>query len=869
MTTPPHTPTWSNSNTRQARLTPHSTPSYPPSQASTTASPNQNHMVVQLDHARTSSGPGAGTGTGTGTAPASVGMGTSSSATSTPQSRYAEFEAYASHDDSASPMLRPISPSWLGTRSPSPPPTLPIASVPSRLPSGSHNTTRRSSISDPKWTASNSASALSPWILKRKSWVVLLPLAIVSFTYAISARRGGYAASSPATGRRISTWRPSFDRWRLSGENGASSQSWGANTDEDLGVEPQRLRHHWWKPREIFDDHGNLWPKQGKNGSKVRTEKGNVFVYRNDFGGTWDARTDSLRARCQADTPPLSTKWDYSKQTISGVNFGGWLTPEPFITPHLYEPYLAFEQEAVDEYTLSVHLGDKLEATLTHHYETFITEKDFAEVAGAGLNWVRIPLSYWAIETQEGEPFLAHVSWTCECTGLGRNSAALHARLLIMSTPTDFLKAIEWARKYGLRINLDLHTVPGSSNGWNHSGKSGTVNLMNGVMGIANAERTLNIVRALARFISLPVNRNIIPMFSVLNEPYLNVIGHAALRPFYLKLYDSVRAESGFGNGNGPVIVYHDGFKGTAVWHGFMKGSDRVALDSHRYLCFRTPNTDPLPVQSIKPCVNWMRHFNRTMRSFGISMVAEWSIATNDCGRFVNGVHVGTRFEGTYGDPNIPAAAEPGACEFWEDSTRWDAQMKLDLQDIALAHMDAFQNWFYWTWKTGPSLLHPDRPANPMWSYRHGLLNGYIPKDPRSFPGFCRRQFERFNRTQEKTFHFSGQLLSWQAGLGKNPGSEMERGGYEWPPEKIGLGTFEGQLLDVKDLPRWSKTGKNSPLPWPKKLYRPRPKGNDEVEKAEEPWYEPIEGCAYPDAYSGVGDHVAIPDGTKCGASAF
>lgn len=27
------------------------------------------------------------------------------------------------------------------------------------------------------------------------------------------------------------------------------------------------------------------------------------------------------------------------------------------------------------------------------------------------------------------------------------------------------LQAFEWARKYGLRINLDLHTIPGSQNG--------------------------------------------------------------------------------------------------------------------------------------------------------------------------------------------------------------------------------------------------------------------------------------------------------------------------------------------------------------------------------------------------------------------
>lgn len=40
------------------------------------------------------------------------------------------------------------------------------------------------------------------------------------------------------------------------------------------------------------------------------------------------------------------------------------------------------------------------------------TEKDFAEIAGAGLNFVRIPIPYWAIETRGSEPFLAGTSWT-------------------------------------------------------------------------------------------------------------------------------------------------------------------------------------------------------------------------------------------------------------------------------------------------------------------------------------------------------------------------------------------------------------------------------------------------------------------------
>ena len=40
------------------------------------------------------------------------------------------------------------------------------------------------------------------------------------------------------------------------------------------------------------------------------------------------------------------------------------------------------------------------------------TEQDFADIAAAGLNFVRIPLAYWAIEVRENEPFLAKTSWT-------------------------------------------------------------------------------------------------------------------------------------------------------------------------------------------------------------------------------------------------------------------------------------------------------------------------------------------------------------------------------------------------------------------------------------------------------------------------
>jgi hypothetical protein len=92
-----------------------------------------------------------------------------------------------------------------------------------------------------------------------------------------------------------------------------------------------------------------------------------------------------------------------------------------------------------------------------------------------------------------------------------------------------FLKAIKWARKYGLRINLDLHALPGSQNGWNHSGRLGTINMLNGPMGVANAQRSLDYIRVLAEFISQPQYKDVVTLFGITNEPQAPIIGQDAL----------------------------------------------------------------------------------------------------------------------------------------------------------------------------------------------------------------------------------------------------------------------------------------------------------------------------------------------------
>lgn len=72
----------------------------------------------------------------------------------------------------------------------------------------------------------------------------------------------------------------------------------------------------------------------------------------------------------------------------------------------------------------------------------------------------------------------------------------------------------------------------------------------------------------------------------------------------YIETYDQMRSIGGTGVGNGPFITIHDGFVDMATnvssggWDGFLNGWDRVALDSHRYLCFSEPNNWGLSYQA-------------------------------------------------------------------------------------------------------------------------------------------------------------------------------------------------------------------------------------------------------------------------------
>ena len=463
----------------------------------------------------------------------------------------------------------------------------------------------------------------------------------------------------------------------------------------------------------------------------------NVTYTNTTFGGlpimglnsTWDDT-----AKANQYVPALNETFIYGTMPIRGVNLGGWLSIEPFITPSMFNSYSG-DLGIVDEYTLTQHLGPSAAAqTLEKHYSTFINEQTFADVQTAGFDHVRIPFSYWAITTYTGDPYVPKISW----------------RYL--------LRGIEYARKYGLRVNLDLHAVPGSQNGWNHSGRQGMVGWLNGTDGALNGQRSLDLHNQLSTFFAQPRYKNVIAIYGLVNEPKMTVLPVDQVLTWTTSAIDIVRK-----NGIQQTIAFGDGFLGLPNWKGKLQGINGLVMDAHQYVIF---NVDQIAFshqtkinfacsgwtaqmkQSINVATGYVKRSypldfpllpeklcvlgrSYSINRFGPTMCGEWSQADTDCAVYLNNVNVGSRWTGTMNlnDPNrnvLTPSCPPnaGKCECTDanaEPSRYSDTYKQWLLMNAEAQMTSFEigwGWFYWTWVTETSV---------QWSWKLGMQAGILP----------------------------------------------------------------------------------------------------------------------------------------------
>ena len=251
---------------------------------------------------------------------------------------------------------------------------------------------------------------------------------------------------------------------------------------------------------------------------------------------------------------------------ILGVNLGGWLVLEPWIVPELFEQA---GDGIVDEYTLGQILGhDAAFNILSQHWNSWITADDLNQIAAAGLNTVRIPVGFWAVDDlASGTPYVAGA--------------------------IDYLdKAIGWARDSGLKVIIDLHGAPGSQvshllcpfmifqdpnfqqNGFDNSGRYGAIQWQTG----DTVDNTLKALSSLANRYS--GDRDVVTLFEILNEPLPPSVNLDGLKQFYNDASKAIQSSM-----PSTTIVFHDAFQGVGYWNGFSPSPNAI-VDTHIYQVF-------------------------------------------------------------------------------------------------------------------------------------------------------------------------------------------------------------------------------------------------------------------------------------------
>lgn len=137
---------------------------------------------------------------------------------------------------------------------------------------------------------------------------------------------------------------------------------------------------------------------------------------------------------------------------IRGVNLGGWMVLEPWITPSLFYQFMnrGEGEIALDTYTFCEVLGPvEANRQLRNHWETWVTQDIVQQLAHSGINSLRLPVGDFMYK-----PYGPYAD--------GCFDGALEY--------VDVL--LDWAYSVGLTVFLDIHALKDSQNGFDNSGQA-------------------------------------------------------------------------------------------------------------------------------------------------------------------------------------------------------------------------------------------------------------------------------------------------------------------------------------------------------------------------------------------------------------
>lgn len=227
------------------------------------------------------------------------------------------------------------------------------------------------------------------------------------------------------------------------------------------------------------------------------------------------------------------------------------------------------------------------------------------------------------------------------------------------------IQACAWAKEFGLQVYIDLHSAPGSQNGFDNSGKRGVPQWHTSANNIA---RTENVLLALTVEFSKEAYKGVVTGITPLNEPggYRPGITEVAMS-YYEQGYKLVRSVAD----NDLLYFMHDAFKPFSFWDGFMNADpyENTALDTHIYTVFSDFQIAMNEDERLAYYCDLAEPLRKSDQNLP-TIVGEWTVAPTDCSQkmpwityssseaFGKQIGSGAHYDGT-----LPDSTFVGGCE--------------------------------------------------------------------------------------------------------------------------------------------------------------------------------------------------------------
>lgn len=357
---------------------------------------------------------------------------------------------------------------------------------------------------------------------------------------------------------------------------------------------------------------------------------------------------------------------------LRGVNLGSWLLLEKWMVPSLFEGL-----SATDETTWCVELSREAPKRLRAHWKRFITRKDFAWLADAGINAVRIPIGHWIL----GPPYPYHRTY-------GDNPHPF------VEGGIDVLdSALGWAAEFGIHVLLDLHAAAGCQNGFDNGG------ILNVCEWHTREEYIDHAVKLLGRLAERYRAEPALYGIELLNEPRWDVPTDL-LKDYYLRAYRAIRKHC---PAKQTAVVFHDGFRSHHEYIGFLQPPKfkNVLFDVHRYQCFDRGDIDmDIYGHLDRGGKVWHLDAETIQHELNLPTISgEWSLG-------LDLKEVSLWAEGPFN--HALEHMDP-----FQEHAAYRAYAAVQL--LAFEH---YRGWFFWSYRTETS---------PSWCFRECVERGWLP----------------------------------------------------------------------------------------------------------------------------------------------